>query len=156
MRLLSAFKAFWRELKGESIKLPQLEKNEKPEDPSHLRLLSFMQQSGRLIDFVKEDLTEYSDADIGASIRPIHKELAKLLEEMVTIRPVIEELEGASITIPVGFDGQKIKVVGKVKGQPPYTGTVLHQGWKAHKRSLPKAVGEANLEIIAPAEVEVK
>ena len=60
------------------------------------------------------------------------------------------------ITVPQGYDPAAIKISGKVKGQPPYTGTVVHQGWKAHKRSLPQKMGEHTSEIICPAEVEVK
>ena len=40
----------------------------------------------------------------------------------MTIRPVFEENEGARINVPQGYDPAKIKVVGKVKGQPPYVG----------------------------------
>jgi hypothetical protein len=46
--------------------------------------------------------------------------------------------------------------VGKVKGEPPFTAVLVHRGWKAHKKSLPKNMGEQGTEIICPAEVEVR
>jgi len=124
-------------------------------DPSHLRLLALMQQSGRLIDFLKEDITDFTDAQVGAAVRQIHADCGKTLEELVTIRPVIDDAEGSSIKVPQGYDPALIKIVGKVKGEPPFSGILVHKGWKAHKRSLPKKTGEIS-DIISPAEVEIK
>lgn len=115
-----------------------------------------MQQSGRLVDFLKEDITSFTDAQVGAAAREIHQECSKLLEEYVTVRPLREENEGATVTVPQAYDPSTVKVVGKVKGEPPFTGILVHKGWKAHKRSLPKKLGEQSLEIICPAEVEVR
>lgn len=125
-------------------------------DQSHLRLLTMLQQSARLIDFLKEDLSSFDDAQVGAAVRKIHTDCSKCLEELVTVRPVMEENEGAKINVPQGYDPAKIKVVGKVKGEPPFTGFLVHKGWKAHKRSLPKKVGEQMTDVICPAEVEIR
>lgn len=125
-------------------------------DFSHLRLLSLMQESARLVDFLKEDLSSFDDAQIGAAVRKVHDECGKCLEELVTVRPLMEENEGAKITIPQGYDSTKIKVVGNVKGSPPYNGILVHKGWKAHKRSLPKKIGDQLTEVISPAEVEIR
>lgn len=164
MSLSIAIKAFfkaWREpekalkfLQDEPLKLP--EKIPEQADQSHLRLLAFLQQSGRLIDFLKEDIASIDDAQVGAAVRKIHQDCAKSLEELVTIRPVMSEHEGASIRVPQGYDPASIKVVGKVKGEPPFTGVLVHKGWKAHKRSLPKKIGEQHNDVICPAEVEVR
>jgi hypothetical protein len=125
-------------------------------DHSHLRLLGLMQESSRLVDFLKEDLSAFDDVQIGAAARKVHEECAKCLEEVVTLRPLMDEPEGTKVTVPQGYDTTKIKVVGKVKGQPPYTGTLVHKGWKAHKRSLPKQAGEHIADVIYPAEIEVR
>lgn len=125
-------------------------------DQSHLRLLSLLQHSGRLIDFLKEDISSFDDAQIGAVVRKIHEDCSKSLEEMVTIRPIMDENEGTKITIQQGYDPSRIKVVGKVNGEPPFNGILVHRGWKAHKRSLPKKLGEQASEVICPAEVEVR
>ncbi|MDF2578289.1 MAG: hypothetical protein K0S74_1773 [Chlamydiales bacterium] len=126
-----------------------------PEEKEHLRLLSLLQQQGRLIDFLKEDLTGCSDAQIGAAAREVHAACRDKLEEIVTIRPLFIEEEGSSITIPAGYDASYIKLVGNVKGEAPYKGTLRHAGWKAHKLSLPKQTGQYKREVLTPAEIEV-
>lgn len=125
-------------------------------DKSHLRLLSMLQQSSRLVDFLMEDIDAYDDAQVGAAVRKIHADSRQCLEDLVTIRAVVDENEGAKMTVPKGYDPAKIKVVGHARGEPPFVGTVVHKGWKAHKTSLPKKVGEQFGEVISPAEVEVK
>lgn len=160
-RLKMAFRAFlkgWSEPeKTEQFLIGKKEKvaKEKREDRSHLRLLGILQSSSRLIDFFQEDISQYNDAQVGAAVRTIHAETKKILEEMVTIRPVMDVEEGAKIEVPAGYDPSKIKVVGNVVGQGPYKGVLVHPGWQAHKITLPKAVEEQNAEILSPAEVEV-
>lgn len=159
MKWTLAFKAFFKALKdpkkAESF-VEDKKQIEMPSDPAHLRLLSYLQQNGRLIDFLKEDLTSFTDTQVGAAVRKIHQDCKQTLEELVTIRPLKEENEGASIHVPKGFNPSEIKVVGKIKGEPPYTGILIHKGWKAHKRSLPKKTDEYSGDIICPAEIEVK
>ena len=121
-----------------------------------MRLLALLQQSGRLIDFLKEDIAAFSDEQVGAAVRKIHQDCRQSLEELVTIRPVMEENEGAKVKIAAGYDASHIKIVGKVKSDPPFTGVIVHRGWKAHKRSLPKKVGEQANEVLCPAEIEVR
>ncbi len=163
MGLGLAFKAFFRAFKdpsganafvaGDCTESKQLEG---AEDLGHLRLLGLLQRSGRLLDFLKEDISGFPDAQVGAAAREVHKECASLLEDIVTIRPVYEQEEGTKIRIPAGYDSAAVKVIGNVKGNPPFDGVLVHPGWKAHKRSLPKAVGEQHSEVLFPAEVEVK
>lgn len=125
-------------------------------DHSHLKLLYYLQHTGRLVDFLKEDISSFSDAQVGAAVRKIHQDCAESLEELVTIRPLKEENEGATVHIHKGYDPAEIKLVGNVKGEPPFTGTLIHRGWKAHKLSLPKKMGEMTKDVICPAEVEIK
>ena len=163
MGLALALKAFfkaWKEPEKaqkfvDDVKVP-VEKIADQSDQSHLRLLAFLQQSGRLVDFFKEDLSGCDDAQVGAVVRKIHQDCGKSLEELVTIRPVMSENEGAAVRVPPGYDPSSIKVVGKVKGEPPYSGILVHKGWKAHKRSLPKKIGDLLNDVIYPAEIEVK
>lgn len=159
MGLLIAIKAFFKALKEpEKTKefLINQPKQIENEDPSHLRLLALLQQSGRLVDFLKEDINSFSDDQIGGAVRQIHAATSKSLEEFVTIRPVREENEGAVIRVEKGYDPSLIKIVGNVTGEPPYSGILIHKGWKAHKKSLPKKIGKQTNEVIYPAEVEVK
>lgn len=124
-------------------------------DRSHLRLLSMLQQSSRLVDFLMENIDAYDDAQVGAAVRKIHADSRQCLEDLVTVRALLDENEGAKITVPKGYDPSKIKVVGHARGEPPFVGVVVHKGWKAYKCSLPKKVGEQLGDVICPAEVEV-
>jgi hypothetical protein len=162
MSLALAFKAFLKAWKN-----PQKAEefiNDTPKithapaaDPSHLRLLSSLQQNARLIDFLKEDIKSYTDAQVGAAVRKIHQDCGKFLEETVTIRAVMDEEEGQTVKIPAGYNPAHIKVVGRVNGNPPYTGVVRHRGWKVHKLSLPKqSSAQHQAEVICPAEVEIR
>lgn len=162
MTLVSAIKAFFKAFKDPKKTeeflndTPTLCISKSPADPSHIRLLGALQQTGRFIDFLKEDIKDYSDAQVGAAVRQIHQDCSRIVEEMVTIRSVLEEEEGTTIKVPQGYDPSQIKLVGKVDGKGPYTGKVVHKGWIAHKRSLPKNFTVQNPDVIAPAEVEVR
>jgi len=159
MRLWLAIKAFFKAFKEPEKALLFIEepvgKNEKS-DPSHLRLLSILQQSGRMIDFLKEDISSYSDAQVGAAVRKIHLDCGKSLEEFVAIRPIMDEAEGSIITISSGYNPSEMKIVGKVNDTFPLKGHIIHRGWKACKRSLPKKSGEQAGELLSPAEIEVR
>lgn len=160
MGLGLAIKAFFKAFK-DPTKAQQFIHDTPPKqidaaDPSHLRFLQYLQQGGRLIDFLKEDLAPFSDAQVGAAVRKIHQDCAQTIEELVTVRPLRDEQEGATIQVPKGFSPSEIKIIGKVKGEPPFTGVLVHRGWKAQKRSLPKKSGEQMPEVICPAEIEIK
>ncbi len=159
MGLTIAIKAFFKALK-EPVKAEEF-LQDKPKqiehgDPSHLKLLTLLQQKGRLVDFLMEDIKDFSDDQIGAAVRQIHADSAKCLEEYVTIRALRDENEGSIVRVEKGYDPSLIKVIGKVTGEPPFSGILIHKGWKAHKRSLPKKTGDQIKEIICPAEVEIK
>jgi hypothetical protein len=160
MGLALAFKAFIKAFKQPEQAKAFLEelppKQIDMADLGHLRLLTYLQQSGRLVDFLKEDITSFSDAQIGSAARKIHQDCAQILEDIVTIRPLRQENEGSVIQVPKGYDPAEIKVVGQVKGEPPFSGVLVHRGWKAHKRSLPKKTIDVGIDIICPAEIEIR
>lgn len=165
MGFIIAVKAFLKALQrpdeaqkfidGRCQKKQSCQEKDSSAEQAHLRLLAILQQSGRLVDFLKEDISHFSDSQVGVAARKIHDDCNKSLEDIVTIRPVMEEKEGTIIQVARGYDANMIKLVGKVKGEPPYSGVLVHKGWKAHKRSLPKKMGE-QADVICPAEVEVK
>ncbi len=120
-----------------------------------LQLLSLLQREARLIDFANENITVYSDADIGAAARVVHEGCARVLREHFTIEPVRSELEGARVTLPEGFDAASVRLTGNVVGKAPFTGTLSHRGWRAAKVTLPQLADKHDASIIAPAEVEL-
>ncbi len=153
--MMLALRAFFKALKNKNEAKAFVDGKEEKQDPSHLKLLYLLQKQGRLIDFLKEDIASFSDAQIGAAVRNIHQDCAQSLEEWVSIRPVLKEGEGQEVLIPEGYDHSAIKVVGKVKGNAPYKGVLRHKGWQAQKQDLPKQIRESDQTILCPAEVEV-
>jgi hypothetical protein len=158
MSIVAAFKAFFWALKNPKAFEEKTKKiTEKKPKPAldHLRLLSMMQHSARFIDFIKEDISAYSDQEVGVVVRDIHKNCAKLLEEVVAIRPISKDEEGSAFIVPVHYDSQEISLIGNIRGEPPYKGVLRHPGWKASKLSLPECSMDVRKEIIQLAEVEV-
>ena len=122
-----------------------------------LTLLASLQRESRLIDFLMEDVSAYTDAQVGAAAREVHRGARGALQRMFAVEPLRTESEGSSIEVPTGFDPLQVKLVGKVAGEPPFRGVLLHTGWKVTQTELPEWHGsEASAKVIAPAEVEVK
>ena len=126
------------------------------EPPEHtaLRLLAFLQEEGRLVDFLTEDVSPYSDEQIGAATRGIHASCAKALREVVTLERVMPGTEDESVTLEPGFDAAAVRLTGNVSGQPPFHGTLRHAGWRASHVAVPARAG-ADPFVVAPAEVEI-
>lgn len=122
---------------------------------SAMQLLSLFQQEARLIDFLKEDVAGFSDEEVGAAARVIHAGGQKVLKEYVSLSPVRCEDEESRITLEEGFNAQQVRLVGNVSGSAPFTGTLIHKGWKADSMTLPKLAENYDASIIAPAEVEL-
>lgn len=121
-----------------------------------VQMLAAFQREGRLIDFLQEDLSGYDDGQIGAAVRSIQTGCKQALKEHMEIKPVFEELEGATVTIPFGFDTTSIRLTGNVTGQPPFRGVLRHRGWRAEHIRLPQRAEEKDQWILAPAEVEIE
>ena len=122
---------------------------------SALAVLALLQREGRLIDFLQEDVTAFSDADIGAAARVVHAGSKKVLTQYLTLEPVLADSEGASITVKPGFDAQRIRLTGNVAGQPPFKGSLKHHGWMATDVRLPSVSPAMDPRVITPAEVEL-
>jgi Domain of unknown function (DUF2760) len=115
-----------------------------------------LQEKGRLVDFLMEDITPYEDSEVGAAARVIHQGCRQVLQEYFNISPISEAAEGAQVTVPAGYSADQFRLVGKLTGEPPFTGTLLHKGWKTEFVKLPRIVNTDRLPSIAPAEVELK
>src|SRR5438128_292440 len=90
---------------------------------SALALLAAFQREGRLVDFLQQEVAGFSDEDIGAAARVVHSGCRKVLRQFVDISPAMPGTEGAPLTVPAGFDAQRIRLTGNVSGQPPFKGT---------------------------------
>jgi hypothetical protein len=179
MKLGLAFKIFFRTLSSPETAdavadllaqprpaLPAQEKpapTTKPAEPAKpvrseaLTLLATLQREARLIDFLQEQLDDYSDDQIGAAVRDIHRDSAAVLERLYAPRPASEHGEGESITLESGFSATRYRLIGKVEGEGPFSGSVTHQGWEATKSETPSWQGHpSDARVLAPVEVEVK
>ncbi len=120
-----------------------------------LQLLALLQREGRFVDFLEEDVASFDDAQIGAAARVVHEGCRKALREHVPLEPVRTEEEGSRVKIAKGFDAAAIRLTGNVSGEPPYTGTLAHRGWRAREVTLPKLAEGHDARVVAPAEIEL-
>jgi hypothetical protein len=120
-----------------------------------LALLALLQREGRLVDFLREPLDGFADADIGAAARDVHRGCRKVLEQHLTFEPVMPGEEEAKVSVPKGFDPAEIRLIGEAKGEPPFKGTLRHHGWRVVDAKLPTLAEGIDRTVIAPAEVEL-
>jgi hypothetical protein len=120
-----------------------------------LALLALLQREGRLVDFLREPLDGFSDADIGAAARDVHRGCRKVLDQHLSLEPVMPGEEEAKVAVPKGFDPAEIRLIGEAKGEPPFRGTLRHHGWRVVDARLPTLADGVDRRVIAPAEVEL-
>ncbi len=121
-----------------------------------LTLLATLQREARFVDFVEEPLDDYTDAQVGAAARDVHRNCGTALRRMFAPQPLLSDAEGAEIEVPRGFDPGRYRLVGQVAGEPPFRGRLTHPGWEAAKCEVPSwSGGKSAVQVIAPAEVEL-
>jgi hypothetical protein len=120
-----------------------------------LQLLGLFQREGRFVDFLMEDVSAFTDADIGAAARVVHDGCKRALDAHFTVEPVRAEEEGASLEIAAGYDAHALRLTGNVVGDGPYRGALAHRGWRVSDVHLPKLVEGHDSRVLAPAEVEL-
>lgn len=120
-----------------------------------LQLLTLLQKEARFIDFAQEDLASYSDADIGAAARVVHEGSKKALDSYFVLQSIRTEVEESRVILPQGFNASEVRLIGNVVGEAPFTGTLIHKGWKVAEVKLPKLAEGHDTSIVAPAEVEL-
>jgi hypothetical protein len=121
-----------------------------------LQLLGLLQREARILDFFMEEITPYTDEQIGAAARDVHAKTSEILVRHFAPQPVIDAVEGSAVTAPAG-DAALVKFVGNVPASGKAKGGSLrHRGWRASIISLPKLTSKQDLTILAPAEIEVE
>jgi|SRR5579871_231899 len=176
MRLILALRCFFlilfaRRLPADALKLlparpepapppapapaPEPKPDKTAEQRGAIQMLALLQREGRLIDFLEEEIATYTDAQVGAAVRDIHKGCRRALADHVGIKPVLPGADNATIRIEPGFDPSRIRLVGNVVGEPPFTGVLKHPGWQGDGVKLPSVPASVDASVIAPAEVEL-
>lgn len=127
-------------------------------DAEVVSFLATFQERGRLIDFLMDDIAAYSDAQVGAAARVVHEGCRSALKEHFGIGPVRSESEGSRVSVPQGYAADEYRLVGRISGEAPFGGTLVHRGWKVEWVKLPRVLrsDDETLPTIAPAEVELK
>ena len=120
-----------------------------------LRLLAALQQESRLVDFLMEDISGAGDAQVGQAVRDIHAKARAVLTQHLDLAPVLKQSEGETATVEAGFDPSAVRVMGNVTGEPPFTGSEQHSGWRVTAvRLSPPPAGQDGY-VLQPAEVQV-
>jgi len=122
---------------------------------SGLMLLATFQREGRLVDFLQQETAGFSDEEIGVAARVVHDGCHKALQQFFEIAPAVRGDEGAPMSVPAGFDPERIRLTGNVSGQPPFKGILKHHGWLATQVRMPSISQTLDPCVIAPAEVEL-
>lgn len=132
-----------------------------PESQAEAEIVAFiglLQEKGRLVDFLMDDVAVYDDSRVGAAARVVHYGCREVLHEHFKVTPISSAEEGSQVTVPEGYAADEYRLMGKITGNPPFKGVLLHKGWKTESVKLPRIIktGEKRLPSIAPALVEVK
>ncbi len=161
-RMLLAFRIFFRTLFNATIAeqvarifaggepgttaTPAVRPKQSPaaKPPAHreaITLLAALQREARLVDFVQESLAGYSDAQIGDAVRDIHRDCGAV---RAAIRPAAGRGEGrgGGGGYSRRFDPNRWRLTGKVTGQPPFRGQLVHPGWEATICEVPTWSGD--------------
>jgi hypothetical protein len=141
-------------------KPPVAPKPQAPKPPARseaITLLAALQREARFVDFILESLAGYTDAQIGAAARDVHRDCGTVLKRMFALQPAVKEEENAEVDVGAGFDPGRWRLTGNVTGEPPFRGRLVHPGWEATVCELPTWSGSPlAARIVAPAEVELK
>ena len=120
--------------------------------------LALLQEQGRLVDFVREEIAGASDQQLGSAARVVHAGCRKVLDEYFDIQALREGNEGDRVVLEAGYDAAAHRLLGSVPNQPPYKGKLVHPGWIARSVKLPTVTGvtaQRPWPVLAPAEVEL-
>lgn len=162
MRIFQAIRVFFKILfdGGYAARVVGLQLEDKstsaPIPLASLQVLELLQREGRLVDFLQEDVDGYDDAQVGSAVRQIHRGCRKVLREYVVLEPIRPEREGDPVKVPEGFDPAQVRLIGNVRGAPPFDGVLRHHGWRVTQLRLATLPSGHDPRILAPAEVEVR
>jgi hypothetical protein len=141
-----------RKLEEERAKIASQDKT----NAEVVNLLSLFQAKGRFIDFLMQDITPYSDAQVGSVARYVHQGCSAVLRDHFDVEAIYQGNEGDPFTVKGDTDLRRYRLIGKVSDTRPLRGKVVHKGWKSKKVTVPRVFADSgDTFVIAPAEVEV-
>ena len=121
-----------------------------------LQLLGILQRDSRIVDFLMEDISGYSDEQVGGAMRGVHEQCRVSLDRYLKLAPVIDGVEGTFTKLDSGVE-KRTKLIGNVPASGKAPGGLLrHKGWRVEKIDLPTTGAGQDLTIVAPAEIEIE
>ncbi|MCD6527584.1 MAG: DUF2760 domain-containing protein [Desulfuromonas sp.] len=128
-------------------------------DAAVVQFLARLQEKGRLVDFIMDDIAAYDNESVGAAARIVHQGCHEVLHDCFTIEAIHEGEEMEPVSLADTYDSTAYRLIGKVPDSAPFNGLVLHRGWKTTQVKLPQLASAADnpalRTVIAPAEVEI-
>ena len=121
-----------------------------------VQILAILQRDARLVDFLMEDISAYSDDQVGAAVRDVQTQSRQSIARYLSLEPIIDGVEGdfAKTDAVARQSPDAIKLIGNVPANGKAPGGLLrHKGWKAARVELPATPPTLTL---APAEIEVE
>lgn len=121
-----------------------------------LQLLGILQRDSRIVDFLMEDISGYSDEQVGGAMRGVHEQCRVSLDRYFKLSPVIDGVEGTFTKLDSAIE-KRTKLIGNVPASGKAPGGLLrHKGWRVEKIDLPKTAAGEDLMIVALAEIEIE
>lgn len=123
-----------------------------------LTLLAAFQREARLVDFLQEPIDGYSDAQVGAAVREIHRGCREVVQRMFAPSAVVNQAEGSLVEV-ADATSERYRLSGRSSGAGNGTvsGRLAHHGWKADRCEIPQWNGAADAAlVIGPAEIEIQ
>ncbi len=120
-----------------------------------IHFVSILQQRGRFIDFIMQDIAPFSNEEVGAVARFVHQGCRAVMAEHFSIEPLVTDEEGSELRYEVEPRGERVRFQGAPTSFP-LKGVVLHRGWQTTRAALPVVTVDLQPPyILAPTEVEV-
>ncbi|MCR9197878.1 MAG: DUF2760 domain-containing protein [Planctomycetaceae bacterium] len=129
---------------------------EKPARSEAVTLLAALQRDARFVDFVNEPIDGYSDAQVGAAVREVHKGCKDVIDRMFGLSAVVDQAEGSTVSVEDAASS-KYRLTGSVsQSSGAASGELMHHGWQASRCDVPEWTGdEAGIHVVVPAEIQV-
>lgn len=148
-------------LTNETEKLTAPEPAPEPEPVRPVRseavtLLAALQRDARFVDFVNEPIDGYSDAQVGAAVREVHKGCKDVIDRMFGLSSVVDRAEGSQVSVDDAASS-RYRLTGSVsQSSGAASGELMHHGWQASKCDVPEWTGDdAGINVVVPAEIQV-
>ncbi len=128
----------------------------KVERSEAVTLLAALQREARLVDFLQEPIEAFSDAQVGAAVREVHRGCKEVVDRMFAPAPIVDQAEDSIVEVTEPSSG-RWRLTGNVgQSSGAVSGKLVHHGWSASKCDVPKWSGDADaIQVIAAAEVQV-